>query len=75
MHIKGEKAKRELAELENKEKYAVKKLMEATLQKKRENEGNLFKHFDKLLFVKVIIKTTYSQLQCICNVPTQVNGY
>lgn len=40
MHIKGERAKRELAELENKEKYAVKKLTEATLQKKKENEGN-----------------------------------
>lgn len=39
MHIKGERAKRELAELENKERYAVKKLMEATLHKKKENEG------------------------------------
>ncbi|XP_015370303.1 PREDICTED: uncharacterized protein LOC107166237 [Diuraphis noxia] len=38
MHIKGERAKRELAELEKKEKYAVRKLMEATLQKKKENE-------------------------------------
>jgi len=46
MHIKGERAKRELAELENKEKYAVRKLMEATLQKKKENEGNIFKYFD-----------------------------
>jgi hypothetical protein len=45
MHIKGERAKRELAELENKEKYAVRKLMEATLQKKKENEGNIFKHY------------------------------
>ncbi|XP_060847135.1 uncharacterized protein LOC132926762 [Rhopalosiphum padi] len=41
MHIKGERAKRELAELENKEKYAVRKLMEATLQKKKENEAML----------------------------------
>lgn len=40
MHIKGERAKRELAELEKKEKYAMKKLMEATLQKKKENEGD-----------------------------------
>jgi hypothetical protein len=39
MHIKGERAKRELAELENKERYAVRKLMEATLHKKKENEG------------------------------------
>lgn len=42
MHVKGERAKRELAELENKEKYAMRKLMEATLQKKKENEGNVF---------------------------------
>jgi len=42
MHIKGEKAKRELADLEKKEKYAVRKLMEATLQKKKENEGNTY---------------------------------
>lgn len=45
MHIKGERTKRELAELENKEKYAVRKLMEATLQKKKENEGNILKFF------------------------------
>lgn len=42
MHIKGERAKRELAELENREKYAMRKLMEATIQKKKENEGNIF---------------------------------
>lgn len=42
MHIKGEKAKRDLAELEKKEKYAMRKVMEATLQKKRENEGDCF---------------------------------
>ncbi|XP_025413267.1 uncharacterized protein LOC112685535 [Sipha flava] len=41
MHIKGERAKRELAELENKERYAVRKLMEATLHKKKENEAIL----------------------------------
>lgn len=52
MHIKGERAKRELAELEKKEKYAVRKLMEATLQKKKENEGNIFKYFDSLFFYK-----------------------
>jgi len=48
MHIKGERAKRELAELENKEKYAVRKLMEATLQKKKENEGNIFEYWVNL---------------------------
>lgn len=50
LHIKGERAKRELAELENKEKYAVRKLMEATLQKKKENEGNSFQLIDVLFF-------------------------
>lgn len=61
MHIKGERAKRELAELENKEKYAVRKLMEATLQKKRENEGNIFKLFHRhSFFIKIMSRTTYS---------------
>jgi len=44
IHIIGERAKRKLAELENKEKYAVRKLMEASLQKKKENEGKFFKY-------------------------------
>lgn len=42
MHIKKEKRKRELVELERKEKNAIKKLMEAQLQTKRDNEGNIF---------------------------------
>lgn len=50
MHIRGERAKRELAELENKEKYAVKKLMEATLQKKKENEGNIVLNISVFFF-------------------------
>lgn len=39
MQIKEGRAKRELAELENKERYAVKKLVEANMKKNKEKEG------------------------------------
>lgn len=39
MHIKGGRAKRELAELENRERYAVRKLVEVTMKKNKEKEG------------------------------------
>lgn len=42
MQTKKEKFCHELAQLEINEKNAIKKLMEDTLKKKRENEGNIF---------------------------------
>ncbi|VVC42512.1 Hypothetical protein CINCED_3A008120 [Cinara cedri] len=41
MQIKGGRAKRELAELEDKERYAVRKLMEANMRKNKEKEAML----------------------------------
>lgn len=41
MHVKKEKEKLKLTELEKKEKVAVQKLMEATLKEKKGNECNI----------------------------------